>query len=125
MRNRGNSLIAILVTVAIIILLTIVFTVGSGALTGKQGSSRPDGNGKTLVGKSLYRARDEVCRSNLNQVRQSISIIMDPTENTFPDSIEETKLGDDFYKCPIGKEPYVYDKTTGQVHCVHPGHEKY
>lgn len=125
MKSRGNSLVGVLVTAAILILLAIVFTVGSGALTGKEGSSRPDGNGKTLVGKSMYRARDEVCRSNLGQVRQSIQILTDPNDNTPPETLEETKLGEDFYKCPIGKEPYEYDKSTGQVKCVHPGHEKY
>lgn len=123
--TKGNSLVGLLVTVAILILLAIVFTVGSGALTGKQSNPRPDGKGKTLVGKSLYRAKDEVCRSNLSQLRQSIQINTDPVENTPPESLEETRLGDDFYKCPVGQEPYVYNKATGQVKCVHPGHEKY
>ena len=27
--------------------------------------------------------------------------------------------------CPVGEEPYDYDPTTGQIHCVHPGHERY
>ena len=125
MKNRANSLVGVLVTVAIVILLVIVFTVGPGAITGKKATPRPDGKGETIVGRSMYKAKDEVCRSNLGQVRQSIQINTDPVENTFPDNIEATKLGADFYKCPIGGEPYSYDKTTGQVVCVHPGHEKY
>jgi len=118
-------MVGVIVAVAIVILLGIVFTVGSGALTGKATSSRPDGNGKTLVGKALYRAKDEVCRSNLGQIRQSIQVNTDAVENTYPESLEATKLGDTYYKCPIGGEAYVYDPQTGRVTCPHPGHEKY
>jgi hypothetical protein len=125
MSLKGNSLVGIIVAVAIVILLTIVFTVGSKALTGKDAHPRPDGKGETLVGKSIYTAKDEVCREHLRQVRMSIQIKTDAVDNSAPQSIEETGLGQDFYKCPVGGEPYAYDPQTGQVKCVHPGHEKY
>lgn len=124
-KSNGRSLVGVLVSVAIIILLTIVFTVGSGSIMGKKPEARPDGKGETVIGRSMYAAKDEVCRSNINQVRQSIQIQTDPVENTYPETIQDTKLGSDFYKCPVGSEPYDYDKTTGKVRCIHPGHEKY
>lgn len=125
MTTRANSLVGVLVTVAIVVLLVIVFAVGPGSLTGKKAPARPDGKGETIVGRSMYRAKDEACRSNLGQVRQSIQINTDPVESTFPGGIEDTKLGQDYYKCPIGGEPFSYDPKTGKVVCVHPGHEKY
>ncbi len=118
-------MIGILVAVAIVIVLAIVFTVGSGALAGKSEPARPDGKGTTVVGKALYRAKDEVCRSDLQELRLSIETKTDPVDNTHPQSLKDTGLGADFYKCPVGGEPYEYDPTTGKVHCVHPGHEKY
>lgn len=125
MKQRGNSLVGILVAVAIGILLVVIFTVGSGALTGKKGSGRPDGKGETLIGRSIYRAKDGVCRSNLGQVRQSIQIQTDAVEGTYPESLTDLKLGDDFLKCPVGQEAYEYDSATGTVKCPHKGHEKY
>lgn len=123
--KRGASLVGTLLAVGIMILLAIAFTVGSGALTGKKDNPRPDGKGETLVGRSMYRAKDEACRSNLGQVRQAIQIATDPVDNTKPESLAETKLGPDFEKCPVGGEAYAYDPATGEVHCPHPGHEKY
>lgn len=124
MKNRGNSLVGILVAVAIVILAVVFYTTG-GRFLGGESKGRPDGKGETLIGQSVYAAKDDVCISNLGQVRQAISIATDPVDNTFPQSIEETKLGQQFYVCPVGKEPYVYDPTTGTVKCPHRGHEKY
>lgn len=124
MKKRGQSLVGVLVGVAIVILLAIAFTVGSGAFGGKT-EARPDGKGNTVIGRSMYRAKDEACRSNLSQLRQSIQINTDPVENTPPAQLSDTKLGADFMKCPVGGENYVYDAKSGAVSCPHPGHEKY
>lgn len=120
-KDSGQTLVATMVVLVIICVLAGVYFVGGSGTSTK--GSRPDGNGKTLVGRAIYRARDEVCRSDLNQLRQSIQI--NSTEDSFPASLEDTKLGPDFYRCPIGKEPYEYNPQTGEVKCKHPGHEKY
>lgn len=125
MKRRGESLVGILVVGAIIVLLGLAFMFGTGLFGGKGGSTRADGKGETIVGKSLYAAKDDVCRSNLAQVRMSIKVQTDAVDDTPPQSIEETRLGPDFYKCKVGGEPYEYDPQTGEVKCVHPGHEKY
>ena len=69
-------------------------------------------------------AEDTVCRSNLNQIRMAIQMRR-TTEDQPPASLEETKLGENFYKCPLGGERYQYDPSTGNVFCPHLGHEKY
>lgn len=124
MKIRGNSLVGVLVAVAIVILAVLFFTTGGRFLGGKV-QERPDGKGETLIGRSMYAGKDDVCISNIKQVRMALDIATDPVEGTHPQSIEETKLGDQFYKCPVGGEAYEYDPTTGQVHCPHKGHEKY
>lgn len=125
MRNRGFGLVEILVVIAIIAVLSAGAFYGSGMLGkgGNQPSARPDGKGSTVPGLVQLKAKDEVCRSNIGQVR--LSIQANTVEDTFPASIQELKLPQEFSFCPIGKEAYVYDPTTGVAYCPHPGHEKY
>ncbi len=118
----GNTLIGLLVTVAIIAVLAVVFLQGGNG--GK--SMRKDGLGTTVPGAVKAKATDDVCLSNLRQVRMSIMIShdSDPDEG-YPATLKETRLGSQFYSCPLGHEPYQYNPQTGEVHCVHPGHEKF
>jgi len=123
---RGNSLVGMLVTVAIILVLVVVFFKGSHAF-GMQNNASPraDKHGTTVIGQVRYDAKDDVCRSNLGQVRSAIMIYQSSNDDHFPDNLQELKLPNEFYSCPIDHEPYQYDPTTGTVHCVHPGHERY
>lgn len=124
MKSRGNSLVGLLVAVVIVILAVLYFTTGGKFLGGKV-AERPDGKGETLIGRSMYAAKDDACISNLKQVRMGVDIASDPVDGTKPASLQETKLGGQFYVCPVGNEPYDYDPATGKVHCPHKGHEKY
>ena len=121
MRARGFTIISTLVTMAIILILVVVYTTG-GSRVG--GSSRPDGKGRTVLGASRMKAFDTQCKSNIGQVRQSLQLTS-TVDDQLPATLEETRLGQSFYQCPIGKERYEYDPATGQVRCPHPGHEKY
>jgi hypothetical protein len=124
---RGNTLVATLAVMAIIAILAVVFMKGSGAF-GTTSSPRADGRGTTVPGLVKAKAEDEVCRSNLQQLRMSIGIAHDTgADEAWPQTLEETRLGSQFYTCPMGKgkEPYQYNPQTGEVHCIHPGHEKY
>lgn len=123
-RNSGQSLIGTLVVIAILVGLGLFFVYGGYGLTGSS-EKRPDGKGETLIGRSALRAKDSKCMQYLGQIRSAVQIATDPVEDVRPQTLEETRLGSDFYKCPIGKEPYSYDPATGTVKCVHPGHEKY
>lgn len=127
MKTRGNTLAATLVTVAIILVLVIVFFKGSGAFGQKDAvPERKDHAAKTVMGAVRYAAKDDVCRSNLGQVRSAITIASSSSgDSEFPKSLRDVKLPQEFYACPIGKEPYNYDPQTGKVSCPHPGHESY
>ena len=114
-----------LITIALMALLAVVLFKGSGAFGAKSGPGRKDGRGTTTMGLAELAAKDTVCRSNLAQVRAALIIAQSNNDEKFPDTLEETKLGNDFYKCPLGGEKYIYDPTTGKVYCPHPGHEKY
>lgn len=124
-RIRGNTLVGMLVTIAIMGLLAVALFKGSGAFGAKTAPARKDGKGTTTLGLAELAAKDTVCRSNLGQVRASLQIAATANEDKFPDTIQDTKLPQEFYKCPLGKEKYIYDPATGAVHCPHPGHEKY
>jgi len=125
--QRGNTLVATMVVVVIMLVMAVALFKG-GSMFGSKGSTpaRADGKGKTVMGAALMAAHDEECRSDLSQVRQSLIIAQSSdADDHYPATLDGTHLGSHFYSCPEGHEPYVYDPTTGQVHCVHPGHEKY
>lgn len=125
--TRGNSLVAMLVVVLIIAILAIVFMRGENTLMSPgTGSKRADGKGTTVPGAVMAAARDDVCRLNLKQARAAVMMLhdQDPDER-WPSTLEETRIGSQFYKCDLGKEPYDYNPETGEVKCVHLGHEKY
>ena len=124
-RNRGNTLVGTLVVIAIMAILAVAMFKGSGAFGGKGPTARKDGKGETILGQVQYDAKDTVCRSNLQQLRASLQIAEMNNDDKPPETLADTHLGKDFYKCPLGGEKYVYDPTTGKVYCPHPGHEKY
>jgi hypothetical protein len=122
---RGQTLVASLIVIVIMCILAVVLLRGSGAFGGAAGTSnRKDGLGTTTVGAVKYAAKDDVCMSNLRQVRMSIQINR-TSDDAPPASLNDCKLPKSFLSCPVGHEPYDYDPATGDVHCVHPGHEKY
>jgi prepilin-type N-terminal cleavage/methylation domain-containing protein len=116
----GFSLVEILVVVAVIVVLSAITM---SVYMGHGGVGAPPGKAHSPV----ERAKDTVCSSNLRQVRAAISMEqMNEENNKFPASLKELKgLPKDFLLCPEGKEPFQYNPETGEVHCVHPGHEKY
>jgi len=127
MKNqRGQTLVATLIVIAIMCVLAVVLLKGSGAFAGAGANQSPrkDGKGTTTVGLVKYAAKDDVCRSNIGQVRMAIQIATN-TDEQHPATIKELKLPAEFSFCPVGKELYVYDQASGTVRCVHPGHEKY
>ena len=124
MRQKGQTLVATLIVIAIMGILAVAM-LKPWAVGGTSKPARADGKGNTVPGLVKLKAEDEVCRSNLGQVRLMIQTQMGG-EDTPPTSLTELRgLPKEFLSCPIGKEPYAYDPTTGTVRCVHPGHEKY
>ena len=89
------------------------------------GNQRADQVCNTVVGQSVARAKDEVCMSNIRQVRMSIQALSTNADDQKPESLEALKLPATMIECPIGHEPYTYDPATGAVKCPHAGHGKY
>jgi hypothetical protein len=130
MKQRGNSLAGILIVVAIILIAVVVLAKGSNcsgtSVQKDQIAPRADNHGTTTYGLVKYAAEDSVCRSNLGQVRAAIQTAKASMEEGFPPSLEDLHLPSELTYCRVPPhEPYTYDPTTGEVHCTHPGHEKY
>lgn len=126
MRRAGFTLIATLVTIALIIFLAVY--VMNGGFGGK--SSRKDGEGKTYLGAAMARGKDAACIEQLRNVRLALELQTNSNGDERPESLEDLKQPANYLHCPIGKkEPYVYDPTATDtreaVKCVHPGHEKH
>ncbi len=125
-RSGNASLIGLLVAAAIVLLLTVIFLKGGiPGFSKPAGPARKDNLGKTVPGAVKADAEDTVCRNNLQQIRLAIQTqqAMDP-DGKFPSSLQDLHLPASMLKCPLGGQ-YIYDPTTGTVHCNHPGHENF
>ncbi len=124
--KRAQTMIATLIVIAIILVLVVILFRGYyGGHIGAD-SPRQDKLGKTVPGLAVLAAKDDVCRNNLSQDRSSIQIFHSTNgDEGYPAKLEDLRLGHDFCYCPVGHERYTYDPNTGEVHCPHPGHEKY
>jgi len=123
--QRGFLVLIELLVVMVIIAILFVVLYGRGAGTGVGGAGT-DNSGAgagTPLGASVRMARGTVCKNNLAQLRTAIGIFANTNERN-PNTLEELEAGVPLV-CAVGGEPYQYDPTTGQVHCVHPGHEGY
>ncbi len=120
-KRSGESLVGVMIAVIIVIVLVVVFVGGGNAFFGDRSPTdeRPDGQGNTIVGKSMLAGKDSVCQSNLKQVRMAMEI------NPGVEFLGELGVSDNMTKCAVGEEPYDYDAAANSVKCVHPGHEKY
>lgn len=127
--RRGIALAQTLIAIMLMGVLAVGLFYGSSMLGRAPGSppppsARPDGKGATIPGLVRLKAQDEVCRSNVQQVRQALQIA-NTTDDAYPASLADLKLGETLTKCAVGGEAYTYDPASGAVYCPHPGHEKF
>lgn len=116
--RSGQTMIGLLVVIVIILGLTLWFMYPSRQA--KKGGA-PQRSTATQV---KDKAEDVVCRNNLRQIRMAIQTDVMSGEPP-PKSLAELHYPAESLRCPVGGEPYRYDPRTGQVHCVHPGHERF
>jgi hypothetical protein len=105
----------------VIVIIAILFSLYGGGPSAGGGAA---GTGGTVLGGAIDRARGVTCRNNLQQIRAAISTYSGMNDGSFPPSLDTLQLGVPL-QCPEGGEPYQYDPTTGQVHCLHPGHQSF
>lgn len=125
--KNGSSLVGLLASAGIIMVCIVVFMYGSkhGLFgIGIHKSTRKDNLGITVPGAARDAALDTVCKSNLSQIRQSIAFYKESNGQP-PASLKDLQLPQELLHDPIDHSAYVYDPTTGTVHCTHPGHENY
>ncbi len=121
-RLREGGFFTLIGLLLVIVIIGILMAMYGGFPGGGKGSSG-SGGAVTVLGGAKGRAEDVVCQNNIQQLRTAISIYQGNNQ-AFPPSLESLNAGITL-SCPVGGEPYEYDPSTGQVHCVHPGHERF
>lgn len=120
MKNRGQTLVASLIVVAIILVCVVIMIKGTGDSKPRM---KADGRGKTVLGNARATAQDEVCRSNISQARQLLQVAKSIDEETKYTNVADIPGAKGVANCPVGKEPYTIDEA-GVIRCPHLGHEK-
>lgn len=120
--REGFSLIEILVVV--VILMALAAFLLPRYLTG----------GKTESGKKvespMQRAHSVDCMNNLRQIRSAyqMAVTTGGEDEQRPQTLAELRpqgISETMTVCPVGKEPYQFDPSTGNTRCPHPGHETF
>jgi Tfp pilus assembly protein FimT len=120
-QQRGQTLVASLVVIAIIAICVVIFLKGTKDTAPKM---KADGRGKTTLGNARATAQDAVCKSNLSQARQLLTVAKSTDEETVYTSVSQIPGATGVSKCYVGKEDYTIS-ATGEIKCPHLGHEKY
>ncbi|MEI7986899.1 MAG: hypothetical protein WCI55_14835 [Armatimonadota bacterium] len=121
MRSRGQTLVASLIVVAIILVCVVIFMKGTGD---SKPLAKADGRGQTTLGNAKATAEDMVCKSNLSQVRDLLKVQKATDEEAKYATVAEIPGAASVSMCPVGKEPYTMDEA-GNIKCPHPGHGKF
>lgn len=123
LNNKGNwSLIGLLLAVAIVVIVAAVYFGGSSGSTVKKNSDLLDPASKknTVFGKAIDTGKASACKEQLSQIRMGIENYKSTgTDESNPKSFKDLGLGvnDDYFRCPVSKQPYTYDAATGTVKC--------
>lgn len=124
MGRRGFALIELVVVLLLIL-------VAMGAYFGLRGKPKPGElqgersatGAESIPLRAMQKAESLACKSNLQQVRQSLQMDKDSGAE-YPASLDQGATAS-VSKCPDSNQAYSYNPQTGQVWCTTPGHEKY
>lgn len=112
-RRRGQTLIGLLVTVAIIVAVAGFYLSAKG--------KNPDGSqsSHTALRRSIDLAQEVALQNNLNQIQMFIGMYKGDNEGKVPASLEELKSAAKFpaemWINPVDKKPLGYDPATGKM----------
>lgn len=112
-RRRGQTLIGLIVVIAIIIAIAGIYL--------SQKGKNPDGSEstKTALGRSVDLAKEIELSSNLSQIQQIIAMYKGDNEGRPPVSLDElksyAKFPGEMWINPVDEKPLGYDPATGQI----------
>ena len=118
-RERGFSLVEILVVMLIIMILAAILL------------PRYLGEGKNSIGQRVQspikRAKSVECINYLAQIRQAYQMATMTGDEYRPQSLADLRsqgVSESMMKCPVGGQPFVWDPMSGRVaRCTYPSHE--
>jgi len=109
--RRGQTLIGLLVVVAIMFAMAAYFL---GPTRDKQGNRQP-----SVAKRSIDRSQEVMLNSNIQQINQFIFMYKNDNNGQVPASMEELKQASKFpaemFINPVDKKPLNYDPKTGRV----------
>lgn len=111
--RRGQTLIGLIVCVAIIIAVAGIYLSAKG--------KNPDGSTSThtALRRSIDLAQETALQSNLNQIQQIIGMYKQENEGKPPASLDElkkySKFPDEMFINPVDQKPLGYDPATGAM----------
>lgn len=112
-RRSGQTLIGVLVSVAIVIALAGFYLSAKG--------KNPDGStsSKTALRRSVDLAQEVALQSNLSQIQQLIAMYKGDNDGKVPASMDElksyAKFPAEMFVNPVDKKPLGYNPQTGQM----------
>jgi type II secretory pathway pseudopilin PulG len=112
-RRSGQTLIGLIVVVALIIAMAGIYLSTKG--------KNPDGSTSThtALRRSIDLAQEVALQSNLNQIQQIIGMYKGDNEGKPPPSFEElkryAKFPAEMWTNPVDKKPLGYDPATGTM----------
>jgi type II secretory pathway pseudopilin PulG len=111
-RHSGQSLIGLLVVIALIMVLAVAML---GPRMGSDGVKRPG-----VYKQSMNRAEDVGLNSNISQIQQVITMYRNDNEGKPPASLEELRRYAKDYPAemwvdPLTRQPLIYDPATGTI----------
>lgn len=130
--RRGIGLLIELIIVAVIILGAFSLYASFQGGAGEMNELMDDSSGTTqsvpdaprsVPGRALRKAHSTECQNNVRQLRMMVST--EQTEDGYPASLLDISGAAAISICPVSKQAYSYDPTTGEVKCTFPGHEAF
>jgi hypothetical protein len=106
-----------------VVVVVILFALGAWLLPRYLGTGKSSPTRSTIQA-PMEKAQGVACIENLRSVRAAITMAQQ-SEERFPASLNDLRLGRDVVTCAVSRQPYVYNPNTGQVNCTYPPHRSY